>query len=167
VADYQLESSKFYKEVEFTSNGILEPSNGTNIYGVNSIVVEVENVKGDNEVLLEGRLKGSANWIIIKSFRGPVLYDNLARQAVDISKYNLIRFSVDKYSPADNTGKNPKLIASGFYSTTADTASLSLLEQQAQLIIEMNCNIAEILRTIKTIEKHVSVVTGIEFNGDK
>lgn len=165
MADYQALSSRFHKEVKFTGAGVLEPVNGTRIYGERSLVVAVENVQGENEVLIEGKMQGANDWVLVTRVKGPVVCDATNLHIIDIGRYDLIRFNVDIYKPAQ--GKIPKLIASGYYADAKINAKLeALIETQNKYFLELNCNVKQLTDSMQRLEIQIATITGLELNGD-
>ena len=165
MADYQALSSRFHKESNFTSQGVIEPINGTRIYGERSLVIAVENVQGENEILVQGKMQGANDWINISKIKGALICDASNLHILDIGRYDLIRFNCDIYSPAQ--GKIPKLIASGFYTDPKTNSGIEeLLATQNKYFLELNCNVKRMQQSIERLELQLQAVTGLELNGD-
>ena len=161
MADYQLQSSKFHVEQNFTVAGIVGPEEGFKLYGETSLHIAVQNATGQNSILIQGRLTGEKNvWQDISQVTGTGHFP-----FVNIGNYDYIRFNVLRISIAgDSTGK---LIATGHFAdfgTQIETEKL--LKQQLELNRDLNCYVEELTLSIKNIEKHLQIVTGLDLNGD-
>lgn len=165
MADYQALSSRFHKEVKFTSAGVIEPIDGTRIYGERSLVVAVENVQGTNEILVQGKMNGANDWILISEIVGAVEFNATRQHVIDISKYDLIRFEVNRYVPKANS--IPKLIASGFYADGDTNSKLeALIALQNKYFLQLNSNVEMLRHSIERIETQLAIITGLDINGD-
>lgn len=168
MAGYQLQSSRFHKVFKFTQAGVIEPSAGHKLYGEQSISLVVENVQGNNEIQLQGKLADSSDWVTIGEVKGAVFSgSNSDPHIFNISKYDFIRFNVTRYSPA--IGTQPLLVASGFYSETLgniDSAETAELKKVNDHLITLNCNVKSLTDAMSRLEHHMRLITGLDINGD-
>lgn len=106
MADYQLQSSKFYKKIGFSSTGVIEPTAGHELRGEGTLTVTTENVNDGNLIVVQAKLKGAESWIDIADINGAI-----TNTEIKILGYDLIRFNVTSYSSSGNA----TLIASAFF----------------------------------------------------
>ena len=159
MADYQLQASKFHKELKFTGSGILAPSTGHKLYGETALSIVVENVTQQNSIQIQGRLVGEKEqWQELAQVSGSGHFP-----FVNIGNYDVIRFVVLRYSPA--SGKTPKLISSGhFANADGFIKTENLLTINNEKLEELNCSIKIITKYMENINKYLSIIT--ETNGD-
>jgi hypothetical protein len=152
--DYRLEAQKFHKELTFTSTGVIEPERGHKLLGEKSINVIVENVQGDNRILVKGKLTGQKNWIQIGELVGPSACAEDQIHPIDISRYDLIQFEVEKYSPFGN--EIPKLIASGYYSpANGNTIVEAQLQRNNEYLLQIQYLLEDTVKQLKTLNSHM------------
>jgi hypothetical protein len=159
VADYQLQSSKFNKQIKITQAGSIAPVDGHKLYGEKVIRLQVKNVLGSSRVDVEGKLQGSKDWDPIGTAVGIETTD------IDTSKVDIIRFNVSSYNPLP--GLIPELVVSGFFSEPVRiNTTEALLTKNNDILLEMLCMMEKMFDSQKELQLHINKITDEELHED-
>jgi hypothetical protein len=161
----------FNRSIEFTSAGILEPTDGHKLYHEQSLSLSVLNVNDLNEVEVQAKLTNSDNWVTIKTIIGQTGIDVGNPEIINISKYDLIRFNVTSF--AQYGAITPKLIVSAFFNPVNDldyqiesnenleTTLIELIKTQNKLMNRLNSNVETLKKSMERIEEHLNIITDL------
>jgi hypothetical protein len=144
-------SVPFRREYSVSSSGYLETSEGSFVGDIPAIRIYVEGSLNVS-ILIEGRTSRTGNWERLASFS-----KKNSSNSIDIRQYEYIRVDASLINGASNT----RIVIFGYDLDSIDLPQqIKVNDNDFRILLENNQCLKDIKTILKTINDHLSIITG-------